>query len=90
MNIDMVKPIEASIPKPSSVRRVMVLGRVAQRIFNHKKVAPIIPIGFPKSRPNVTPTATWVEKMSDRLKSVKLIPALAIAKIGMIKKVTIG
>ena len=90
MNIDMVKPIEASIPKPNSVRRVMALGRVAQRIFTIKKTALIMPIGFPKNKPSVTPSATWVEKMSERLKLVKLIPALAIANIGIIKKVTIG
>lgn len=90
MNIDIVKPMEASIPKPSSVRGVMALGSVAQRIFTIKKIALTMPIGFPKNKPSVTPSATWVEKMSERLKLVKLIPALAIANIGIIKKVTIG
>ena len=29
MNIDMVKPMEASMPKPAIVRLVMALGKVA-------------------------------------------------------------
>ena len=90
MNIDMVKPIEASIPKPISVRWLIALGRLAQRNFTINTVAPITPIGFPNHSPSVTPRAILVEKMSDILKFVKLIPALAMAKIGIITNVTIG
>ena len=90
INIDMVKPMEASMPKPTIVRLVMTLGKVAQRILTIKKVAPTTPRGFPMSKPKATPSATWLENISDTLKFVKLIPALEMAKIGIMRNVTTG
>ena len=42
------------------------------------------------SKPKATPSATWLEKISDTLKLVKLIPALAMAKMGIMRNVTTG
>ena len=88
-NRDIVNPMDARKPSPSRLRIFIPSGNWAIFSLIKTAVKPTTPTTFPTNNPNATPNAILVS--NKLLRSIfNDTPALAIAKIGMITKVTTG
>ena len=89
IKIDIVKPIPAIIPADRICVQLISPGKSAILSFTDIQLARKIPIGFPVSRPRNIPGTIGSRGGVNRAKSI-FTPALASAKMGIIKKVTQG
>ena len=83
MNIDMVKPMDARKPTPTSLRVVIEADMRASLRRVSRNTEATMPTGFPISRPSITPIATLFENTASMLIPSNDMPALASANIGM-------
>lgn len=86
--MDIVKPIEAKKPIPKMRRHDISCDNLPNPIFVNTHTATTMPSGFPINNPIITPMLMLLEKMLVMSISIKLTPAFAKAKIGIITKET--
>lgn len=84
MNKDIVNPMEAKNPIPTKCLKVIPWGNWAIFNFTNNIDDPMTPMLLPIKSPNVTPKTTELEQLFPEF-PVKATPALAKAKMGIIK-----